>query len=494
MIWSLSRIVIFVCLIAALALGADYLLETQGGIRIAFGNTEVTLTPLMSAIAAVAVVALVWLGLKLAGFLLACLRFLTGDETAISRWFNRNRERRGFEALSESVMALASGEGRTAITQANKAERYLGRPDLTNLIAAQAAEMVGDTKKAETVYKRLLTDDKTRFVGVRGLMRQRLADGDVDTALKLAEKAFAIKPRHVETQDTLLRLQADKGDWEAARKTLGAKLKHGSMPRDLHRRRDAVLALAEAKDVFEEDATIEAREAAIEANRLSPDLVPAAVLAARAYIEDEKPRYATRVLKKAWTATPHPDLARAFAAIEPGESPKARIKRFQHLLKAHIGAPEVKMLAAELQIANEDFPAARRAIGDLAEKQPTARVMTIMAAIARGEGADDVIVKGWLTRALTAPRGPQWVCDNCGTIAGEWEPVCSNCGTFDGLAWTTPKADAVAMPRGEEMLPMIVGSIPEPEPEPKPEDDVIDAETIDDSPAGDSAEGDRKSA
>ena len=117
-----------------------------------------------------------------------------------------------------------------------------------------------------------------------------------------------------------------------------------------------------------------------------------------------------------------------------------------------------------------------------------------MAAIARGEGADDVIVKGWLTRALTAPRGPQWVCDNCGTIAGEWEPVCSNCGTFDGLAWTTPKADAVAMPRGEEMLPMIVGSIPEPEPEPKPEDDVIDAETIDDSPAGDSAEGDRKSA
>lgn len=484
MIWSLLRIVIFVCLIAALALGADYLLETEGGVRIAFGNTEFTLTPLQTAIAALIVVVLVWLGLKLAGFLAACIRFLAGDETAISRWFNRNRERRGFEALSESVMALASGEGRTAITMANRAERYLGRPDLTNLIAAQAAEMAGDSKKAEQVYKQLLSDEKTRFVGVRGLMHQKLAEGDVDTALKLAEKAFAIKPRHVETQDTLLRLQADKHDWQAARKTLGAKLKHGSMPRDLHRRRDAVLALAEAKDVFDSTKGIEAREAAIEANRLSPDLVPAAVLAARSYMEDGKLRYATRVLKKAWEATPHPDIASAFAALAPDETPLQRRARFQQLLSAHIGAPEVKMMSAELDIAAEDFPSARRAIGDLAETNPTARVMTIMAAIARGEGADDVVVRGWLARALTAPRGPQWVCENCSTIAAAWEPVCSNCGAFDGLVWTTPKADSVAMPGGDQMLPMIVGSVPDPVAEPEDEAEIIDAEPVEDTEEG----------
>ena len=52
-------------------------------------------------------------------------------------------------------------------------------------------------------------------------------------------------------------------------------------------------------------------------------------------------------------------------------------------------------------------------MGDLAETHPTARTLAIMAAIERGQGADDAVVKGWLARALTAPRGPQWVCDNC---------------------------------------------------------------------------------
>ena len=48
----------------------------------------------------------------------------------------------------------------------------------------------GDKKKAEETYKKLLADDTTRFVGVRGLMNQKLAEGDTDKALKLAERAF----------------------------------------------------------------------------------------------------------------------------------------------------------------------------------------------------------------------------------------------------------------------------------------------------------------
>ncbi len=66
----------------------------------------------------------------------------------------------------------------------------------------------------------MLTDERTRFVGVRGIMKQKLAEGDTDTAMKLAEKAFAMKPKHEETQDILLRLQAEHEDWTGARKTL----------------------------------------------------------------------------------------------------------------------------------------------------------------------------------------------------------------------------------------------------------------------------------
>ncbi|SFR55084.1 HemY protein [Yoonia tamlensis] len=481
MLWSLIKIIAFVAAVIALTYGATQLADFEGGATIGFAGVEFTLSTLEMVFALVALAVSVWLGLKLLAFLVAGFKFLNGDETAISRYFDRNRERKGYEALSEGMMALASGEGHLAMAKASRADKFLKQPELTNLLTAQAAEMTGDHRKAEETYKKLLQDDRTRFVGVRGIMKQKLSEGDTTTALALAQKAFALKPKHEETQDVLLRLQAEKADWAGARQTLGAKLKAGNLPRDVHKRRDAVLALSEARDIMDAGKTIEAREAAVEANRLSPDLIPAAVMAARSYIVADNARYATRVLTKTWNVQPHPDIATAFAEIAPDETAQERLKRFRTLTKTTQDHPETKMLLAELHIAAEDFPAAKRALGDLNDTDPTARSLTLMAAIERGAGAEDSVVRGWLTRALTAPRGPQWLCENCQHIHATWAPTCTNCGAFDTLAWKTPPAGEVAMPSGVEMLPLIVGqdavqNLPVPI-------DASDAEIIDPDPA-----------
>lgn len=463
MIWSAFKIILFVAAVAGLTWGVGWLTETGGGLRITAGQWEFDLGTVQAVAALVVLVLVVWIILKLLGLVGALLRFANGDETAISRYFDRRSQQKGYEALSEGLIAVASGDGKLALAKAAKAERYLRRPDLTNLISAQAAEMTGDLSRAEVVYKRLLSDDRTRFVGIRGLMKQRLADGDLETAMKLAEKAFALKPNHTDTGDVLLRLQAQDEDWAGARKTLAEKQRQGVLPRDVHRRRDGVLALQEARDVFRQGTSIEAREKAIEANRLSPDLIPAAVMAAQAYITDEKPKYAERVLKKAWAVRPHPDLAATFAKVQPDETPQARLKRFKPLLTAHTDDPETKMLLAELHIAGRDFGAARTALGDLSEVAPTARVLTLMAAIERGEGGADDVVRAWLTRAVSAPRGPQWVCANCNTVHDIWMPVCSNCEGFDTVEWMTPKDKDRAVPEGTEILPLLTLDTPKEE-------------------------------
>ncbi len=457
MLWSLFKIILFVVAVAGLAFGANVLLESEGGIRIAFAGQEIFLEPLQAAIAIAILVAAIWVLLKVLSFLIAIWRFFSGDETAITRFFARRSQARGYDALAQGMMALASGEGRLALAKAEKADRHLQRPELTNLLTAQAAEMAGDTKKAEETYRKMVQNDVTRFVGVRGIMKQKLSEGDTDTAFKLAKHAFALKPRHEEMQDVLLRMQAERSDWKGARETLSAKLKHGSLPRNVHKRRDAVLALSEAKHVLSEDQTIEAREAAIEANRLSPDLIPAAAMAARSYIEQGQKKYAARVIKKAWDARAHPDLAAVFAEIEPDETAQQRLKRFQALTKVHRDDPETRMLLAELNIAAEDFPGARRALGDLFETDATTRSAALMAAIERGQGAPDSVVQGWLAKAVTAPRGPQWVCENCQNLHSEWQSVCGNCGAFDTLEWKRPPNAELTLPGGAEMLPLLVG-------------------------------------
>ena len=299
MLWSLIKIVLFVAVVAALTWAAATLMESTGGVQVTIAGTEFTFGPLQSVIAAVLLVVLIWVVLKLLALLWAVARFINGDDTAVTRHFDRRRQRKGYEYLGEGLTALAAGEGRRAVAKAEKAERYLNRPDLTDLIVAQGAEQTGDRRKAEDTYKRLLKHDRTRFVGIRGIMHQRLADGDTDTALQLAQRAFALKPRHEEVQDVLLRLQAEHRDWRGARTTLNAKLKHGALPRDVYRRRDAVLALSEARDVLDEGKTVEAQEAAIAANKSSPDLIPAAAMAARSHVAQDRKKNAARILKKA---------------------------------------------------------------------------------------------------------------------------------------------------------------------------------------------------
>ncbi len=490
MLWSLTKVLIFIALAAALTYAASFIIETPGEVRIAFGTREISLSPIGFLVVLLVGLLAVWILLKIVALVIAVLRFLWGDETAISRYFDRNRERKGFDALTDGMIALASGESRLAQVKASRAEKLLNRPELTRLLNAQAAELSGNTDRATQYYKQMLTDDRSRFVGVRGLLQQKLKEGDTETALKLAEKAFALRPKHHDVLDKLFELQSDKADWTGARTTLQAKIRAGALPRDVGKRRDAVLSLADARIAIEDGNETRARDAAIQANKLAPGFAPAAALAAEQKIRSGDKRGATSILRKAWNAAPQPDLAAAFAAIEPDETPEARLKRFQTLIKSNPAHAESKMVLAELMLAAEDFPAARRALGDLAETDPTARSLAIMAAVAKGEGAPDHEVKAWLAKAIGAPRGEAWTCENCNHVHAHWLPTCENCKAFDTLEWTMPPQTPEMLASSAAMLPLIVGALeaaseePQDDPVEADAEDAEIAEDIDDRRAG----------
>ena len=463
MLISLFKIVFFIVIITVIALGVTYLMDNDktilGEVFINIGTTEFILTPIQTVIFLGLIALFAILGLKLFSLFLAILSFINGDETAISRYFLKNRERKGFGALSEGLLALASGEGPLALAKANKAEKYLKRPELTNLLIAQAAELSGDLNKATKTYKSLIQNPQTRFVGLRGILKQKLAEGQTEIAIKIAKEAFSIKPTHTETQDILLQLQAELGDWRGARKTLGAKFKKGSIPKDIHRRRDAVLALAEAKDLLNEEASIKQQEAAIEANRLSPDLVPAAVLAARAYIQRGNARTAIRIINKAWQSQPHPDLKIVFYEIFANESDEEKLKRLQKLCRLNPDHLESKISLSELYLKQENFPMAHRVLKKILTEDQDTRVLTLMAVTEKGKGGDDETIRNLLNLAITAKRGPQWICETCNTANTDWEPICANCSAMDSLEWKVPPQETTNFTVSDDLLPFLAGEI-----------------------------------
>ena len=81
---------------------------------------------------------------------------------------------------------------------------------------------------------------------------------------------------------------------------------------------------------------------------------------------------------------------------------------------------------------------------------------------------EDAVVRGWMARALTAPRGARWCCDRCQAIHAKWDPICENCGGFDTLSWREPPETSGPSATGAELLPLLVKDRPAPAPEPEP--------------------------
>lgn len=404
---SAARIAQFVILVVAVIWLVVRLLDMPGGVTFNIADREIFFTPIAFVALLLAGFGVLWLALKLFGLVVAILRFLFGDETAITRFVDRSRERRGLEAMARGLAALAAGDAKQARATAQKAERLLQRPDLTRLMNAQANEMAGYPERAKGYYIALAEDPATAFVGVRGLLNQAMADGDTDRALKLAERAAELRPREASVLDTLYMLQSRKFDWGAARKTLDAQRRAGLLPKPEANRRDAMLALAQADDAEETGEAEHARKLALEATRLDPDNAEAMATASRLLVAAGSKRAAAKLLITAWRRKPDPRLAAAYAAIEPDESAHDRRMRFSKLLRAHPGNSETRLLSAELALITGDWAEARRAMEGLSDEEPTARSCAIWAAIARGEGRPEAEVRGWLARALGAPRGEE---------------------------------------------------------------------------------------
>src|SRR4029079_18220875 len=92
----------------------------------------------------------------------------------------------------------------------------------------------------------------------------------------------------------------------------------------------AVLLTARAL-AAEETERDRARALALDAVKLAPSLVPAAELAGRLLGDAVELRRPSRIIEKAWTANPHPDLAEAYAHLRPGDSARERLTRVQSL-------------------------------------------------------------------------------------------------------------------------------------------------------------------
>jgi HemY protein len=227
-----------------------------------------------------------------------------------------------------------------------------------------------------------------------------------------------------------------RGDWTGALTILDNNQSSGLIDKATYRRQRGVLLTARALELQNVDRDL-SRESAMEAVKLAPTLVPAAVLASKYESEAHQIRRSMRIVEAAWLAQPHPDLADAYAHVKLGDSARQRLVRVETLAAKAPGHIEGALAIARAAIDASEFAKAREALAPFVAA-PTQRVAMLMSEIERTEHGDSGRARAWTLRAVRALHDPAWTAD--GYVSERWRPVSPVTGRLDAFQWQTPLA------------------------------------------------------
>jgi HemY protein len=438
----------FLLLAAAAALFA-WVADRPGTVVIRWMNREIETSVVAGFAGLILLILALW-------FSLGVLRRLIGAPGALGDYFRFRRTRKGYVSLSRGIIAAGAGDGVAAVRFAKTAARSLNDEPLLRVLEVQAAQINGDRAAVRRGFEAMLKLPETEVLGLRGLFAEARQAGDIAAARDLAERALKLNPSLGWASSAMLAIQSANGDWPAAIATLEARRKSGQTTSEETRGKRAILLCAQAM-------ATEARERgralaiALEAHRLDPGLVPAALVAARLYSHQGSQRKVWKVVSRTWAKRPHPGLALSYAYARPGDSPQIRFERVRQLVNSHKGGIEGVYALARAAIEARQWTEARKLLDPvIAAGEPQARFCSLMADLEDGELGDRGKARQWLARAVRAPRDPMWVID--GVAVPQWSPLSPVTGEIAEAEWKVPYT----------LLPGEATPLPEPPPPPEP--------------------------
>lgn len=426
------RLIAFFIVAVALAWSAAWVVDHPGQMTLDWGGWRVdtSVGVLVFAVAAVAV---------LAALLYRLWLFLTRAPGRVTQALKERRSRKGYQALTKGMVAVAAGDAEEAAKQVGKADGLLREPPLTLLLKAQAAQLNGDEKAAETFFTAMLDDPEMAFLGLRGLLNQALKADDQAQALELARRAQDIKPKSAWLAETVFQLESRAGHWLKAEEALKPVKKLSGLGVDHVTRRRAVTLLGQSVEAETSGDRARALKLAEKAVNEAPLLTPAQTHLARLLVEAGNFRKAASQIEKAWADRTHPELAAIYLDASQADNGLARARAAEKLLAIRPQSADAHIVMGWTALDAKLWGEARDHLGQaIAQGHATRGVFALMARLEDEERKDKDAARTWLAKAANAPHDDAWVCAHCGQVEAHWAPHCPKCHEFDALDWGRP--------------------------------------------------------
>lgn len=430
------RLVLFLLKLIALVGAAVWIANRPGNVTISWLGYELSTSVGVLLVFFIAAV-------FLAVFIRSIYRTLVTLPHAITLGSVSYRQRQGYVALTEGLVAISAGDAVAARKLANKAQKYLNQPSLTLLLQAQAAQLAGDDQAASTYYNRMLEKPELSGLGLRGLVTQAQGKGDITHALTLARRASIVQPKAEWVYSALAELEARAGNWRVAQEAVYKLMRIGGLGPEKGKRLKATLLLAQSRTSAQSNFPVEALNLAQQAHETLPAAIAPALEYARLLLRQDKGKLASKIIERVWRTAPHPELAELYVLAGGALTPAARVQRLQNLASYNPAMSESRLAVARGAVEAQLWGIAREQLNVVLTNGADQRALALMAELAEKESRDPRSGLEWRSQAVAAPSGPQWRCSHCGELAPDWQPFCQACGKLGEIDWQGPKTPAL---------------------------------------------------
>jgi HemY protein len=424
---------IFIVGLAVAAYGLELLIEEPGSLTLEYAGRHIeTSIPVAvgGVLLLIAASILVW------AILVALVRL----PKRVAGGTRERRKAKGLDILSQGLVAIGAGDVARAKKAAQIAQKLLPDEPLTQLLAAQAAQLSGDMTASAKAFHKMTLKPETKLLGLRGLHIEAKRREDAEAAHHFAEAAQEIAPLPWAGAAVIEHLAAN-GEWQKAREALEKSVSAKAIDLPAAQKLRAVIETSMAMSQ-ERDHPHDALHLARQALKRRPGFIPAAAVAARVLIRHGDRKAAMKLIENVWAANPHPELADAYLEALPEEANSQRVARVEKFARLAWSKPESRHVLAQAALAARDFDKAREALAPLVAdgEHPTAHTCLLMAEIEDAQNGPSGPVREWLARGSRAPRDPVWIAD--GFVSKRWLPVSPKTGRLDAFEWTTPPQSA----------------------------------------------------
>ena len=394
--------IIFFILLSLVTLGAVYLsVGNEGYIIIEFLGYHMEIAPSLAIIALAAIFLIFFI---ISYFLI----LLKNIPDSLRKYYKEKRNRQdllllldGFDGLYNADLAEVKKIAKKIKANQDHEQMQAIKP-LILLFVAKYNEMHYKVdpdyeQQLEDSYHELLQYDKTKMLGLKGLITLRVAKKRYQDALFYAEKAFNLQPK----TDWLLKylieiylvlelyLQAEKIIKKASDCDFISKDEANSLLINNY--------ITHANYCVVNSSVVEAVALLEKALKINPAHQDTVFILARLYSQDNNKKMAQRIIEKAWKKSPSVDLAKFMLSVYQEYNVNKKIKLLEELIDQALEDKSGYLALAELYIEEDMLPQARSVMDKLLAFYPPDSYMSKLMALIESKAQNNhSIITNWL--------------------------------------------------------------------------------------------------